>query len=127
MCRTYSGHLNEKQHKRHRTVPEEQMLVLAHYVTRSFDDYISRKLSRPSGIYAHTFKRLSRSKSAAQLTNETLFDEFEEEQRFNGLDSVCSSIVRNNYAERCCSGSSGKAKSADVLQSTDANRQAGDA
>lgn len=113
MCRSYSGHLNERQHKNHKIVPQEQMLVLAHFVTRSFDDYISRKISRPSGIYAHTFKRLSRSKAAGQMTNETLFDEFEQEQRFNGVEPVCSSMVRNNYAERCCSGHSGEAKSAD--------------
>lgn len=105
VCRSYSGHLNARQHDRHKTVPEEQMLVLAHYVTRSFDDYISRKLPRPSGVYAHTFNRMSRSKAAAKMSNETLFDEFEEEQHFNGQDPVCSSIVRNRYAERCCTGS----------------------
>lgn len=108
VCRSYSGHLNERQHKSHKSVPEEQMLVLVHYVTRSFDDYISRKLPRPSGVYAHTFNRLSRSKAAAKLSNETLFDQFEEQQHFNGQDAVCSSMVRENYAERCCTASAAK-------------------
>lgn len=98
VCRSYSGHLNEKQHEKHKKVSQEQMLVLVHYVTRSFDDYISRKLPRPSGIYAHTFNRMSRSKSASKMSNETLFDRFEEEQHFNGQDPVCSSLINHKYA-----------------------------
>jgi hypothetical protein len=104
VCRSYTGHLNDQQYKTHKAVPQEQMLVLAHFVTRSFDDYSSRKLSRPSGIYAYSFNRLSKAKAAANMSDEDLFDKFELDQGFNGVAPVCSSMIRHQYAERCCRG-----------------------
>ena len=45
-CRSYRGHLLHTEYMHHNAIPQSEALVLFHYMTRSFQDFRERKLSR---------------------------------------------------------------------------------
>lgn len=49
-CRTYRGHLLGEDYRRHKEIPQGEALVLFHYMTRSFQDFRERKLSRCASV-----------------------------------------------------------------------------
>lgn len=102
-----------------RDVGKGEALVLFHYVTRSYEEFMDREPTLP-GVYSDKFKerweasRAARSEATggsetgqtdAEVEAKAAFDEFESRHTFNfeGPDHpVCSSIVAADYPNRCC-------------------------
>ena len=87
------------------TIPRTQTLVLFHYMTRSFQDFSERKLSRYAGMYVDDF-RARRERAAAQHgstpSDSELLDELEESLGINAAAPVCNIAARAEYASRRC-------------------------
>ena len=105
-CRSYGGHLQgDAYNPTTSTIPRTQTLVLFHYMTRSFQDFSERKLSRYAGMYVDDFRE-RRARAATERgstpSDEELLDELENDLGIDSAATVCESAVRANYASRCC-------------------------
>lgn len=97
--RTYRGHLDEKQYDP--TLKGEHQLVLFHYATRSLEDYTSRKILLPGGVYAHDYTALGK-RTHQNVRSEAVLAAFEHSNGFDGTSPICESAVQSGYAEHCC-------------------------
>jgi hypothetical protein len=98
--RTYRGHLDKDSYNS--SISSGHRLVLFHYVTRSLEDYTSRKVRLPSGIYTHSY--VSQSKAHHEdLKDARVMSAFEHKNGFDGNSAVCSSAQKAYYAGKCCS------------------------
>jgi hypothetical protein len=71
-------------------------------VTRSLEDYTSRKVKLPSGIY--TFEYLHESRRHHEdYMDASILAAFERKNGFDGKSSICSSALTSFYAGQCCS------------------------
>jgi hypothetical protein len=97
--RTYRGHLDSQKYDP--AISPRHQLALFHYVTRSLEDYTTRKIKLPSGIY--TYNYVQYGKQARQnLGDASVLARFEHENGFDGTSPVCNSAAERGYAERCC-------------------------
>lgn len=65
---SYAGHLSENEHKFFTKITNDYQVVLFHYVTRSQNSFVERKINRRSGVYATTYAELAeKDKSASEL------------------------------------------------------------
>lgn len=101
--RTYRGHLDHDTYNS--TITEEHSLVLFHYVTRSLEDYTSRKINLPSGIFTAKYVQQYGKKQHLDLRDGSVMADFEHANEFDGTSAVCSSAQKAYYAGHCCSGS----------------------
>ena len=99
--RTYLGHLNNKTYDA--TITPQHRLALFHYVTRSLEDYTTRKVKLPSGIYTHNYVRMSK-KSDVSMADKDVMAKYEHANGFDGTAPICSSVPKNFYVGQCCSG-----------------------
>lgn len=106
-CRSYGGHLQAGAYNEAtKAIPQGEALVLFHYMTRSFQDFSERKLSRYAGMYVDDFRE--RREKAAEQSGTTpsdaeLFDDLEDSLGINLAAPVCKSAIKANYGSRCCS------------------------
>lgn len=100
--RTYRGHLDADTYDR--TITSEHRLVLFHYVTRSLDDYTSRKINLPSGIFTNKYVQQYGKQKHLNLRDGSVMADFEKANDFDGTAAVCSSAQRARYAGHCCTG-----------------------
>jgi hypothetical protein len=56
---SYAGHLSQNVHKYFSKITNDYQVVLFHYVTRSQNSFIERKINRRSGVYATTYADLA--------------------------------------------------------------------
>ena len=99
--RTYKGHLDKDAYDPR--ITDDYKIVLFHYVTRSLEDYTSRKIRLPSGIYTHNYVRMSK-KSAVSMADKDVMAKYEHANGFDGTAPICSSVPKNFYVGQCCSG-----------------------
>lgn len=65
---SYAGHLSENEHKYFTKITNDYQVVLFHYVTRSQNSFVERKINRRSGVYATTYAELAeKDKNAGAL------------------------------------------------------------
>lgn len=98
--RTYRGHLDRDAYDP-RVTPGHK-LALFHYVTRSLDDYTSRKIKLPSGIYTHNYVRYGKQ-AHQDLQDAAVMAKFEHANHFDGEAPICESAAQHAYASQCCS------------------------
>ena len=104
-CRSYRGHLRGPDYKNNKAVPQGEALVLFHYMTRSFQDFRERKLSRYAGMYVDDFRERRANATRDHGTappDEELFDDLEASLGIDRAAPVCSSAVDARYASKCC-------------------------
>ena len=105
-CRTYEGHLKPNEYTdAMRAIPEGEALVLFHYMTRSFQDFRERKLSRYAGMYVDDFRERRANATRDHGTappDEELFDDLEASLGIDHAAPVCSSAADAHYASKCC-------------------------
>ena len=99
--RTYIGHLNRTTYSP--TITSHHRLALFHYVTRSLEDYTTRKIALPSGIYTHNYVRWGQQ-SKQDVKDKDVMAEFERANGFDGTAPVCRSARNSHYVGRCCTG-----------------------
>jgi hypothetical protein len=99
--RTYRGHLDENTYNSH--VTAGYRVVLFHYATRSLEDYTSRKILLPGGVYAHEYMQYGR-KFKKDVKDEQVMAAFEHQNGFDGTAPICESAAHAGYAEHCCRG-----------------------
>jgi hypothetical protein len=99
--RTYLGHLNNTTYNA--AITDNHKLALFHYVTRSIEDYTSRKIKLPSGMYTHNYVRYGK-RSHSDLTDRDVMASFERTNGFDGSSPICSSVLKSFYVGQCCSG-----------------------
>ena len=97
--RSYIGHLNSTLYENHQLIEPGIKLVIFHYVTRSLQEYVTRKSKLPSGLYTHTFVTDHRH-SHTNLMDLEAFAAFERSFKFDEEHPICSSVVEAKYAER---------------------------
>ena len=97
---TYLGHLNRTTFNP--TVTAKHTLVLFHYVTRSLEDYTSRKIALPSGIYTHNYVQYGKT-AHVDIRDKDVMARFEKANNFDGTAPVCRSARQQGYVKRCCS------------------------
>jgi hypothetical protein len=98
--RTYRGHLDKDTYDS--SINDGYKIVLFHYVTRSLEDYTSRKIRLPSGIYTHNY--VSEGKHHHEdLKDARVMSAFEHKNGFDGHAPICSSALQAFYAGHCCS------------------------
>eukprot|EP00892_Ulva_mutabilis_P002020 jgi/Ulvmu1/11819/UM080_0030.1 len=86
---SYAAHLPPEAHVAYQNLTDEYQIVLNHYVTRSQDKFIERKIKLSgTGKYAETFNAL-RSNTTG-LTDDELYSKFEELFGLSGEHEVCS-------------------------------------
>ena len=108
-----------------REVGVKESLVLFHYVTRSYEEFVTRKPTL-TGVYTQLYRDVWEASHAASeaardqqgddgasqpMTDDEVeakkaFDDFEERHRFNlegNEHPVCGSIVEADYVSKCCS------------------------
>lgn len=90
--RTYRGHLDHDTYNS--TITEEHSLVLFHYVTRSLEDYTSRKINLPSGIFTAKYVQQYGKKQHLDLRDGSVMADFEHANEFDGTSAVCSSAQK---------------------------------
>lgn len=100
--RSYLGHLKEKSYNR--TLTDKYKLVLFHYVTRSLEDYTSRKISLKSGMYKEQYVKQYGKKQNLDLSDPIVMAEFEQANDFDGTAPICSSAQTAQYVSQCCGG-----------------------
>lgn len=84
---SYAGHLSENEHKYFTKITNDYQIALFHYVTRSQNSFVERKINRRSGVYATTYGELAeKDKDADQ---DTLYKRFEHEYGFDGEHNIC--------------------------------------
>ena len=98
--RTYKGHLDKDAYDPR--ITDDYKIVLFHYVTRSLEDYTSRKIRLPSGIYTHNYVSEGRQHHQ-DLKDSHVMTAFEHKNGFDGRAPVCSSAPQAFYAGKCCS------------------------
>lgn len=65
---SYRAHLDPGVHKHNTNITPAHEVVLFHYVTRSQNAFVERKINRRSGIYATTYSELrAKDKTAGEL------------------------------------------------------------
>jgi hypothetical protein len=99
--RTYLGHLNRTTFSP--VITHKHTLALFHYVTRSLEDYTTRKISLPSGLYTHSYVQYGRA-AHVDITQATVLARFEKVNGFDGAAAVCRSVRDAGYVRRCCAG-----------------------
>lgn len=99
--RSYRG-LEESKYNR--TLTDKYSLVLFHFVTRSLEDYTSRKINMVSGKYKARYVQHYGKERHLDLNDPAVMAEFEHGNDFDGIDPVCSSAQTAQYATRCCDG-----------------------
>ena len=83
--------LHAEQFKRNSELTELHQLVIFHYVTRSQDDFVQRKLALPGGGRFKThFPELVDAAAPHASSLRELFRQFEHRFRLDGNDTVCS-------------------------------------
>lgn len=98
--RTYDGRMNRPETRAmHKRLTPAHRLVLFHYATRSYDEFVSVKLTRKRGG-ATTVNNKADHFDVADMAA------FEHRRRFDGNATVCASAVKARYAQRCCRGRS---------------------
>jgi hypothetical protein len=85
---SYAGHLSENEHKFFTDITDDYQLVLFHYVTRSQNSFIERKITRRSGVYATTYKEIA-DRAEDGASQDTLYALFEHEYGFDGAHVIC--------------------------------------
>lgn len=98
--RTYRGHLDKDTYNS--AISPDHKLVLFHYVTRSLEDYTSRKVHLASGIYTHSYVKQSKQHHQ-DVKDKRVMYAFEHKNGFDGTSPVCSSALKSFYAGKCCS------------------------
>lgn len=110
-----------------------EVLVLFHYITRSYEEFVSNREPKLVGAYAKMYRELWEASTAAKNTAtphiddldefeqgyetkapvteeqkeaKNAFDAFEETHGFNHEEDVCSSVVKAGYLSQCCGQSS---------------------
>lgn len=97
---TYYGHLNRTTYDP--TITPKHTLALFHYVTRSLEDYTSRKIALPSGIYTYNYVQYGQAHDR-NLDDRAMMAHFEHSYGFDGNAPVCRSVRDSFYVARCCS------------------------
>jgi hypothetical protein len=86
-----AGHLSEVEHRFFTDITADYQIVLFHYVTRSQEDFIQRKINLRSGIYATQFAAMQTTASSAPTSDEVdaQYAAFEREHGFDGRFPIC--------------------------------------
>ena len=86
-----AGHLSEAEHKFFTQITNDYQIVLFHYVTRSQEDFVQRKINRRSGVYATQFAALQKADGGELdgLQLDAQYAAFEHQHGFDGDHSVC--------------------------------------
>ena len=91
---SHVGHLPSQAHALYSHPSDEYQLALFHYVTRAQDDFIRRKITLRSGVYATEFAALSAASGGkgarpSQARIDEQYAAFEREHGFDGRDAMC--------------------------------------
>lgn len=84
---SYRAHVHEDLEVQKSHLTAEHSLVLFHYVTRSRNDFMQRKINLRSGVYASEFAALA--KAAGPFSEQATFDAFEARHGFDGDHAIC--------------------------------------
>jgi hypothetical protein len=86
---SYAGHLNEADHNMFTSITNDYQIVLFHYVTRSQDDFVRRKINLRSGIYATQFAAMANKNESSPADTDKQYAAFEQEHGFTGEHAIC--------------------------------------
>eukprot|EP00892_Ulva_mutabilis_P002009 jgi/Ulvmu1/11809/UM080_0020.1 len=96
---SYPGHLYPSLHRRYTKLTPEYRIIINHYVTRSQNRFIDRKIRIKAGVYATTYAEIL-AKRGGRGSQDELFAEFEHEYRFDGAHAICGQGARAGGAMR---------------------------
>lgn len=101
---SYAAHLPPEDHVAYANLTDEYQIVLNHYVTRSQDKFIERKIKLSgTGKYAETYNALRANTTG--LSEDELYKRFEELFGLNGGHAVCSQAAQVAQAMRTAQAS----------------------
>jgi hypothetical protein len=95
------GHLSDNELEKFKTVTDDAQIVLFHFVTRSQNDFMTRKINLRSGVYATEFKNMTIGDGSASGEDgearelpsgrklDGLYARFERDHGFDGDYPVC--------------------------------------
>ena len=86
---SYDGHLEPADFKRAGNVTDALQIVLFHYVTRSQNAFIERKIKLRSGVYATMFAETAHGGRPSQDELDAQYAAFEHKHGFDGQAPVC--------------------------------------
>jgi hypothetical protein len=85
---SYRAHVDEADQAEKSQLTRDHSLVMFHYVTRSRDDFLKRKINLRSGVYASEFAALATAAGPYSQLQGT-FDAFEAHHGFDGDHAIC--------------------------------------
>lgn len=86
-------------HKKYTRITPDYRIIINHYVTRSQNRFIDRKIRIKAGVYATTYAEIL-AKRGGKGSQDELFAEFEKEYRFDGQHAICGQGVLSGAAMR---------------------------
>lgn len=96
---SYPGHMYPNLHARYTEITEDYRIVINHYVTRSQNRFIERKIRIKAGVYATTYAEILK-KRGGRGSQDELFAAFEKEYGFDGEYPICGQGAASAAAMR---------------------------
>lgn len=86
---SYAGHLSDAEHRFFSDITSDYQIALFHYVTRSQDDFVQRKINLRSGKYATQFAEVAGGNPTTPEALDAQYATFEREHGFDGNFPIC--------------------------------------